>query len=123
LFTRLEAVINSASNFWTFSDKKITDLVQYPFKFIEFNILSLGSIVIQFVFLKVGEKTIGLKSFKEPFIDMPWVQKLPLVNACLKIALVKNISKKLSAYLVFYVAGVGTGLVVNYLIYSQIIWR
>jgi len=104
------------NNFWTFSDKKITDYSVLPGKFIQFNILSFGSVVIQFSFLKIGERIFGLKKFKEPAIEadtfkpLRFFKKLPLVS-------------KVSWYFIFYVAGVGIGLIVNYLIYSLIIWK
>ena len=47
------------NNFWTFSDQKITSWSVLPGKFITFNILSLGSTLIQFIFLKVGEMIFG----------------------------------------------------------------
>lgn len=111
------------NNFWAFSDRRITDLGQYPVKFIEFNILSMGSLLIQFVFLKAGEKIFGLKKFKEPFVDMPWILKLPLVKDLLKISIINTLARKFSAYFIFYMAGVGTGLIVNYFVYSKIIWK
>ncbi len=92
------------NNFWTFSDKSIISWgVAIP-KFIQFNILSFGSVLIQFTFLRVGEKIFGLGKFKEPFIRYPLLDKLSL-------------------YMIFYMMGVGVGLVVNFIIYSTIIWK
>ena len=111
------------NNFWTFSDKKLA-INDIPVKFITFNILSFGSVIIQFVFLKTGEKIFGLKRFKEPFLEMvPFFGKLPIIKDVLKISFFKKLSKKFSVYLIFYVMGVGVGLVVNFIIYSQIIWK
>jgi putative flippase GtrA len=110
------------NNFWTFSDKAI-DPGQIPMKFIQFNFLSFASVVIQFTFLKVGELIFGLVKFKEPFIDHKFIQELPLVSNLLKIKQLKSFAQKFSAYFIFYIAGVGVGLIVNFIIYSQIIWR
>jgi hypothetical protein len=86
--------------------------------------LSFGSVIIQFVFLKTGEKIFGLKRFKEPFLEMvPFFAKFPIIKDVLKVAFFKKLSRKFSVYLIFYVMGVGVGLVVNYIIYSQIIWK
>lgn len=80
-------------------------------KFLQFNFLSFGSVVIQFVFLKTGEKTMGLENFKKPVLEL------------LGFSFAKPITDKFSAYLIFYVAGVGVGLIWNFFIYSQVIWR
>ncbi len=119
------------NNFWTFSDKSITSWDVLPSKFLTFNILSLSSIVIQFVFLKTGEKIFGLKEFKEPFLESTRVKNLTLLKPIRdlildlieKIPALKKINKKLTTYMIFYMAGVGFGLVVNFIIYSQIIWK
>lgn len=111
------------NNFWTFSDKQITNIGEYPIKFIQFNLLSMGSVIIQFLFLKAGEKIFGLKSFKEPFIDFPVVKNNYLVNFVTNIPFLLPVARKFSAYFIFYMAGVGVGLIVNFIVYSQIIWR
>ena len=64
------------NNFWTFSDRTITSWNVLPGKFLQFNFLSLGSVAIQFAFLKTGEKIIGLKSFKEPVLELPILKKI-----------------------------------------------
>jgi len=97
------------NNFWTFSDRSITSWTQIPGKFLAFNVLSLGSVIIQFIFLRVGEAIFGLEGFKKPIL-----KNLPISE---------KITDKISAYMIFYVAGVGVGLIVNYVIYSQIIWK
>ncbi len=111
------------NNFWTFSDKKITNVGDYPIKFIQFNLLSMGSVIIQFIFLKSGEKIFGMKSFKEPFIDFPIIKNNSIVGFALKLPFISAIANKFSAYFIFYMAGVGVGLVVNFIVYSQIIWK
>jgi putative flippase GtrA len=106
------------NNVWTFSDRAITSWSVLPLKFIQFNILSMGSLVIQFIFLKTGEKIFGLVKFKEPILNLlpffVWVKKIPVVG---------KFADKFSAYLFFYCMGVGVGMVVNFIIYSQIVWK
>lgn len=111
------------NNFWTFSDRKITSLDIMVPKFIEFNLLSLGSVVIQFIFLKTGEKIIGEANYKMPFINDPRVSSTTLVKAFLRFPLMSRLAKKVSSYLIFYVAGVAVGLIVNFLVYNFIIWK
>ncbi len=115
------------NNFWTFSDKTITSWSVLPQKFIAFNILSLGSAVIQFIFLKAGEIIFGLEKYKKPVLTVIPVKKIPVVNsiveALLKIKIFNKLSQKMTVYFVFYIAGVGVGLIVNFFIYSLIIWR
>lgn len=101
------------NNFFTFSDRQLS-LAAVPAKFIQFNIFSLGSVLIQFIFLRTGEAIFGLEKFKKPFPLPRFVYKLPLISI---------LTKKFTAYLVFYCFGVGVGLIVNFLIYSQIIWK
>lgn len=104
------------NNFWTFSDKTITSWDVLPSKFITFNVLSLSSVIIQFVFLKTGEKIFGFTDFKKPVSEIFHLQKFVP-------GILSKLNKKLTTYLVFYMAGVGVGLVVNFTIYSQIIWK
>lgn len=111
------------NNFWTFSDKSITSWSVLPEKFIQFNVLSFGSVVIQFIFLKVGEKTFGLQNFKEPLVELEYFKTLSLVKLVRKIKILDKILLKLTTYIVFYIFGVGVGLIVNFISYSQIIWR
>ncbi len=111
------------NNFWTFSDKTILSWQVLPAKFIQFNILSFGSVVIQFIFLKVGELLFGLTRFKEPFVEVPFLARMPLVKFALGLPVVGKIAKKFSAYFIFYCTGVAVGLVINFFIYSKIIWK
>jgi len=111
------------NNIWTFSDRQITSWNVLPAKFLQFNILSFGSVVIQFIFLKAGESIFGLTKFKEPFIDQQIftgpLSKIKIYSLIAKLPTIR----KFSLYLVFYLAGVGAGLVWNFLVYSQVIWR
>lgn len=111
------------NNVWTFADKKITDPGVLIPKFIQFNLLSLGSVLIQFIFLKIGEIIFGLKKFKEPFIDQQFFAKLPLLPELIQISLLEKIARKFSAYFIVYMFGIGIGLIVNFLVYSLIIWK
>ncbi|MEK7565517.1 MAG: glycosyltransferase [Patescibacteria group bacterium] len=82
------------NNFWTFSDRKLTSFKEMLWKFLQFNLLSFGSVIIQYTCLKVGELIFGLARYKSS-----------------------------SWYMVFYVGGVGLGLIWNYIMYSKVIWR
>lgn len=92
------------NNLWTFSDRKVTTPAEIIKKFIPFNILSFGSAIIQFIFLKAGELIFGLVRYKGPIIDMQFIRFV-------------------SWYMIFYVAGVAVGLVWNYIMYSKVIWK
>ena len=111
------------NNIWTFSDRSLGSVEIIVPKFIQFNILSLGSVVIQFISLKIGELIFGLVKYKKPLIDTPWVRKFPGVSFALSFPIVEKFSQKISLYFLFYVFGVGVGLIVNYIIYNTIIWR
>lgn len=91
------------NNFWTFSDRQLTSWKQVPGKFIQFNVLSLGSLIIQYASLKIGELIFGLTKYKSAMIDLPLI-------------------KFFTWYMLFYVAGVGLGLIWNYFMYSRVIW-
>lgn len=101
------------NNLWTFSDKTITSWNVIPGKFLQFNVLSLGSTIIQFLFLRVGETIFGLVKFKQPLV-LPKIATWPVI---------KQIAPKFSLYMIIYMFAVGVGMVVNYVIYSQIIWK
>lgn len=94
----------AVNNFWTFSENKLTSWTQVPFKFIQYNVIALGSVVIQFVFLRIGEILFGLTRFKGPIIDWPIISLY-------------------SWYMFFYMWGVGFGMVWNYIMYSKVVWR
>lgn len=115
------------NNFWTFSDKTITSWSVIPGKFIQFNILSFGSVIVQYIFLKVGEKIYGLEKYKQPLINSAWFPKIPSAPFILSVIkqnpLLSKFANKISAYFLFYILGVGVGLILNYIVYSQIIWR
>jgi putative flippase GtrA len=119
------------NNFWTFSDKTLTSWTVIPMKFLQFNVLSLGSVVIQFIFLKIGEIIFGMKEFKLPVLESPKFLKMPIFGALIRMVkkivyslpFGKKFTDKFSAYMVFYMLGVGVGLVWNFIMYSRVIWR
>lgn len=81
------------SNLWTFADRKLS-LPQTPSKFIQFNLASGGSILIQQAIALIGENTIGLKPLY--IIDTGTM---------------------------FAVVGILIGMFWNYLMYSRVVWR
>jgi putative flippase GtrA len=115
------------NNFWTFSDRSITSLSVIPWKFVQFNLLSFAAVLIQFTFLRAGEFLVGgVAKFKQPLWKLPFlssIAKWGLVKLIFKLPLVGRIAEGFSAYLFVYVASVGVGMVVNYLVYSLIIWK
>lgn len=111
------------NNLWTFSDKTITSWDVIPGKFLQFNLLSLGSTLIQFGFLRVGEAIFGLTRFKLPIIEYDFFAKLPILPWITSLPVIKKFAPKFSFYLIVYVFAVGVGMVVNFIIYSTIIWR
>lgn len=110
------------NNFWTFSDKSLSP-ASIPGKFIQFNILSMGAVLIQFVFLKTGEMIFGLENYKKPILNQFFFPKLPILPQILKIDLLRKLSEKLTAYYFVFLLATGVGLVVNYTVYSLIIWK
>ncbi len=92
------------NNLWTFSDRKLTSWNQIPVKFIQFNVLSFGSVVIQYIFLKAGEIIFGMTRFKMTVVDLPVIRLI-------------------TWYFIFYCAGVGVGLIWNFVMYSKVIWK
>jgi dolichol-phosphate mannosyltransferase len=88
------------SNFCTFSDRKLKPL-QYPLKFLTFNLASGGSILIQQALAFVGENTIGLVSlFTIPFVNY-----------------------NIDTGLLYAVVGIFIGMFWNFFAYSKIIWK
>lgn len=88
------------SNLWTFADRKLSPS-QIPTKFIQFNLASAGSIIIQQLVALLGENTIGLK----PLFTLP---VLPL---------------RVDTGLVYAVVGIIIGMFWNFFAYSKIIWQ
>ena len=90
-------------NFWTFSDRKLTSWSQIPFKFIQFNLLAFGSVVIQFIFQKSGEIVLGQGTY------------LPIIPG--------SYFRVVTWYRVLYILGVGFGLIWNFIMYSKVVWK
>lgn len=115
------------NNFWTFSDRSITSLNVIPLKFIQFNLLSFAAVLIQFTFLRAGEVFAGgVAKFKQPLWKLSFLAPIArwgLIKLIFKLPFVGRIAEGFSAYLFVYMASVGVGMVVNYLIYSLIIWK
>jgi dolichol-phosphate mannosyltransferase len=88
------------SNLWTFSDRKLSP-AQLPGKFIQFNLASAGSIVIQQVLAFAGETYIG-------FISL---FTLPIINF------------EVDTGLMYAVLGILLGMFWNFFAYSKIIWK
>lgn len=63
LFATELAIINNYAfnNIWTFKEVKIAGLKQTVYKFVQFNVTSVGALLIQTVFGPLGEKLIGVK--------------------------------------------------------------
>ncbi len=88
------------NNLWTFADRKIKTS-QIPAKFIQFNLASMGSILIQLIVNSLGENIIGLKNL---FV-------LPIINM------------NIDTGLIFAVTGILIGLFWNFFAYSKFIWK
>lgn len=103
--TLLSIEIAIASNFalnnvWTFSDRKLKTS-QIPAKFIQFNVTSLGSILIQLVVNSLGENLIGLRDL---FV-------VPVINFTVETGII------------FAMTGIGIGLFWNFFAYNKFIWK
>ena len=66
LATALSAEVAIVSNFiwnnsWTFADQKIFTVKQILIKFFQFNLTSLGSIIIQAIISEIGTRTLGIR--------------------------------------------------------------
>lgn len=88
------------NNIWTFSDRKLS-LVEFPLKFIQFNLASAGSIVIQQIVGSGGRALIGL------FV----VFTLPILNI------------DIDTGAIYAVLGILIGMFWNFFAYSFFIWK
>ncbi len=88
------------NNLWTFSDRQLK-LPQIPAKFIQFNLASAGSIIIQQAIALIGEFAIGLFS----------LFTLPLINF------------KVDTGTIYAVVGILIGMFWNFFAYSKFIWK
>lgn len=88
------------NNVWTFADRKLKK-EQYVSKFIQFNIASLGSVLIQLIVNSGGELLIGLHDlFKLPIIAMT-----------------------IDTGMIFAITGILIGLFWNFFAYNKFIWK
>ena len=103
IFLSIETAIVSNfifSNLWTFADRKLS-AIQIPVKFLQFNLASAGSIVIQQLVAFVGEKLIGLfMLFTVPFINLP-----------------------VDTGVMYAVTGILIGMFWNFFAYSHFVWK
>ena len=86
------------SNLWTFKDRKLKPL-QIPLKFLQFNLASGGSLLIQFVIASLGERLIGLFTIFEFY------------------------GFSLDTGLMYAVAGILVGMFWNFFAYSHLVWK
>ncbi len=100
LATALSAEIAIVSNFiwnnlWTFAERKLTSFKQIVVKFPQFNLTSLGSLIIQAVISEIGTRILGIRH----------------------LALGINTDD------VYLMIGILIGLVWNYTMYKLVIWK
>lgn len=104
IFLSIETAIVSNfiwSNLWTFADRKLKT-VQIPGKFLQFNLASAGSIIIQQIVAFVGERFIGLYSLF--IIHYPFTIDLDTGMA-------------------YAVVGILIGMFWNFFAYSRFVWK
>jgi dolichol-phosphate mannosyltransferase len=88
------------NNLWTFADRKL-EATHLPAKFIQFNLASAGSIVIQQVIALIGEFTIGLYT----------LFTLPFINLAVETGTI------------FAIVGIIIGMFWNFFAYNTFIWK
>jgi dolichol-phosphate mannosyltransferase len=88
------------NNFWTFGDRKLK-LKQVPLKFVQFNLTSAGSILIQLLIAFLGETFIGIQD----------VMVLPVINYLLDTGPI------------FSALGIIIGMFWNFFAYNFFIWK
>lgn len=101
-FLAIETAILSnffLNNRWTFRDRKLS-ILQLPLKFLQFNLASGGSIIIQQIIAYVGERYIGLYTlFGIPFTPFT-----------------------IDTGAMFAVTGILVGMFWNFFAYTHIVW-
>lgn len=100
LFSIETAIVSNfiLNNLFTFADRKL-EMLQIPVKFVQFNLASLGSLVIQFLISTLGEWTIGL------------------------VTILSFGPITLDTGIVYAVIGILSGMVWNFFAYSRLIWK
>lgn len=102
-FLSIETAILSnfiINNLWTFSDTKI-ELADAPKKFLQFNLASAGSVIIQLIVARAGKDAIGL-------FDL---FTLPIIE------------KAVNTGTIYAVIGILVGMVWNFFAYSRFVWK
>jgi dolichol-phosphate mannosyltransferase len=89
------------NNVWTFADRKLK-VAQLPGKFVQFNLASSGSIIIQQIIAFLGEKLIGTSLV---------LLILPIINF------------KIDTGMAFAVVGILIGMFWNFFAYNFFIWK
>jgi dolichol-phosphate mannosyltransferase len=102
-FLAIESAIISnfiLNNFWTFSERRL-DLRQMPLKFLQFNLASGGSIIIQQLVALVGEFSFGLVPiFTIPLLGYPF-----------------------DTGTLYAIIGILIGMTWNFFAYTRFIWK
>lgn len=88
------------NNIWTFSDRQLS-IWQMPFKFLQFNLASGGSIIIQQLVAFIGEYGIGLI----PLLFIPFM------------------NYTVDTGYIYAILGIGLGLFWNFFAYNYFIWK
>lgn len=88
------------NNLWTFADRKL-EFGQMPGKFIQFNVASAGSIIIQQIVALIGEYGIGLFA----------LFTLPIINFTIETGTI------------YAVVGIIIGMFWNFFAYNAFIWK
>lgn len=104
IFLSIETAIVSNfifSNLWTFADRKLKP-AQIPGKFVQFNLASAGSIIIQQLIAFLGEKFVGLYSL---FV-IHWPFTIDIDTGVM-----------------FAVVGILLGMFWNFFAYTKLIWK
>lgn len=102
-FLSIETAIVSnftLSNLWTFADRKLK-ATQIPGKFVQFNLASAGSILIQMAIAFVGEKFIGLYA----------LFTVPVANVAVDTGMI------------FSMVGILIGMFWNFFAYNRFVWK
>ena len=87
------------NNLWTFKDRQIVGVKKHLSKFLQFNLGSVGSVVIQYITMQVSVKLIGI------------------------FTLLTLAGFQITSDNLYLVAGVLLGMIWNFTVYSRIIWR
>lgn len=90
------------SNLWTFKDRKLK-AAQIPLKFLQFNLASGGSLLIQFLIASLGERLIGLYTVMEFSLA--------------------SLTISLDTGLLYAVTGILVGMFWNFFAYSHLVWK